>query len=228
MQSVIEAVRAERELLLAPIADRLATLDEIERLAGGGSSTNSAGGGSAMPAEAPAKPKPVARRAAPRKPAATGNGLDGLGVKAQRVLEVLHARKDWMAVGDIAQQVGSTSSAANKYLRLLGDRKLVEAQGATKARRYRALDGNSHTHTTFGQGREPKATNGNARPTYGERQRIVALIETNQGDLNDERIARALKLDRDTVSEHTCVLLDKGRIRLMGGGTYALPAKAAA
>ena len=227
MQAVIDAIRAEREQLLAPIADKLAKLDELERLV----TENGAAPRAAKP-EPKAKAKPKPHRAAlaaqkavvPIEPApATGKGRDGLGARSTQVLDALITSGDWMSVSEIAAAVGGSAQSLRTHMQRLGTRGLVEAHGSTSRRRYRAK------RSGVGNARAADARQSldDRVKATALRARIIDLVKHNQGDLNDDRLAQALDVDRDTVSEHTCVLLDTNRIRLVNGGTYALPARSA-
>lgn len=225
MEAILEAVAAEREMLAA----RLATLDEIERLAGG--AQHGAGGGSAVTADAPAKPRPAAKPATRRAaPARSTSGIDGLGPQASAVLAVLRATHDWTKAAEINASVEGSPAAIRQTVKMLVKRGLVEAEGATSTRRYRAVKGpvsEARARTEAGARKNAATTDAKVRGV-SERNQIVELVTKNQGDLDDARLAQALNLDRDTIGEHTCVLLDRGRIRLLGSGCYALPVKSAA
>ncbi len=156
MSALLDAVAAERADLLAPIAERLAVLDEIERLAGRLNNAEPPPA-AAQPPVLPDPPSPRPRGgakldrppAAARKPAAKAPraaaarvGRDGLGETTQAVLEALRANRGWMSRAEITAIIGPFNV---KSTQKLVDRGLVKATGTTNSRRYRVVDDDSET-----------------------------------------------------------------------------------
>lgn len=160
MSAIVDAIRAEREQLLAPIADKLAALDALERMAG---VLNGAGEARpAKPAAAPAKQEAAAatvaspgrcftgaaveaptKRVLPPKSSVTRVGTDRLGDKARLVLTAIRSQgASWAAAGEIYRALpsdaGITYGAIGNHLQKLYQRNLIVAEGQTAARRYRA------------------------------------------------------------------------------------------
>lgn len=225
MTALLDAIRAERraliEPLLAPVAEQLRTLDELERLA---ASLN--GGGSAVPVvEAPpppaAAPKRPAReqRALPARTKPTGQGRDGLGAKATAVLDVLRApAADWMSAGQIAAAVGLTTTALKHHIARLIERGLIEARGQTLSRRYRAVpqDAAKRKVTTFGAGRPP----GKSKPAAaGSLQgRVLEAVGYKPGSVDE--VAKRLGVPAGGVAEACDTLLSEGEIVAQPDGRY--------
>lgn len=89
-------------------------------------------------------PAPSRRRASkppakPRRPAARA-GRDGLGAKAQQVLEAVRAADGWVTRGEIAPHLtGISADAVSAHLTTLIERGLIEAQGSKSQRKVRAV-----------------------------------------------------------------------------------------
>lgn len=212
MATLLEVIGAEREALQA----KLAALDEIERLA-------VAYGGAAAAVAAPAAKREThvaPKRALPAKPKATGQGLDGLGPKATAALQAMRERKDWMTM----VEVGATASVMQGLVR----RGLVEAQGATSKRRYRAVQGPppGNAGTTWGKGRAP------GRPAKPQPNRNVlgerVLGQLKHRTLNEPQLAGVLDVSREQIADACGKLLLDDRIVMRPDGSYTVPLAAAA
>lgn len=147
---LLDAIRAAIE----PLEQRLEVLRQMEALArqldgdqdngggGGGASTDGRSGESGR-AGARASRRPTGASPAPARPATARRSSPAggeLGAKTQAVLDVLRAREDWMSVSQITEGLGdgTTPDALRARMKVLVDRTLVEARGATSSRRYRA------------------------------------------------------------------------------------------
>lgn len=160
MSTLLDAIRAEREALLAPIAHRLAVLDEIERLAErlNGAPERAVVPKSPLPPKAPAAaPRPLSGQAKPKPPAAvpkavlparapaTRSGIDGLSEREQALLSAVRSKgSSWLALRDLTAVVPAMSiTSLKRAIKTLIGRGLIEAQGATSQRRYRAANPDS-------------------------------------------------------------------------------------
>lgn len=245
MSALIAAITAEREQLLAPIAERLAVLDEIERLAAGlGDDRTPPVASVPVPPSDP--PSPAGRRATAKpasKPskraAATATarvGRDGLGEVAERVLQALRNNGGWMGRGDLLPIVGDFNVRTTQRL---VERGLVEAQGSTNSRRYRAA---RDTSETAGSG--PPITGTSAAPVAGGtvarsaapgvsvagldakatrilRARIVDHLSRRR--LNEQSLADHLNAELDHVTALLTDLAAAGDVVLDPDGRYRAP-----
>ncbi len=236
MNAVLEAARAERHALLAPIAEQLAALDEIERIA---ASLN--GGGSDMaptPAPAPAVvPRPPSKPQAPRprksssptkvlpaKAQATGVGRDGLGATAQAALEKVRAAG--------ATPISRADAGASAHvMQALVNRGLIEATGATKSRRYRAVyDDNGTGGSTASltpsppQPRSSNATLGTPDAKASKILRARILDHLSRRRMNEQSLADHLNADREHVVDILGKLLLDELVDLAPDGQYSVPA----
>lgn len=160
MSTLLDAIRAEREALLAPIAHRLAVLDEIERLAErlNGAPERAVVPKSSLPPKAPAavpralsgqaKPKPpaaVPKAVLPARAPATRSGIDGLSEREQALLSAVRSKgSSWLALRDLTAVVPAMSiTSLKRAIKTLIGRGLIEAHGATSQRRYRAANPDS-------------------------------------------------------------------------------------
>lgn len=237
MNAVLEAARAEREALLAPIADKLAALDEIQRIAesslnGGGSevASRAVAVASASVAQRPSRPAPTKpAKLLPAKTASSGVGRDGLSKQAQAALEKVRA------AGATPLSRGEVGASAS-VMQTLVKRNLVEGIGATVARRYRAMY--PEDSATAGSGpsiigaaaKSSAATIG-AHETTGElpagprrvlRARILDHLSRRR--LNEQSLADHLNAEREHVADLLGKLLTDELVVLGPDGCYSVPA----
>lgn len=170
------------------------------------------------PATAPKKPKAPAGRAAPKKPAATRGGRDGLNTKTQAVLEVVRAGGDWMRPSEIAAGCndGRSPSTIRKGLQTLLRRGLIEGQGATVNRRYRAVGGGDSAGKTKGV-----AVTGmkGGQATQGSLQgRLLEAVGYRPSSVDE--LAERLELGHGEVAAACDELLLGGDIELAPDGRY--------
>ncbi len=242
MSSLIEAVQAQRQELLVLIADQLAVLDEIERLAAGLAGAGPDGTGGHVEISVPAGPPPdpralaealgrgTPRAAAKAKPKATAAaprvGRDGLGGKAASVLEALRANGGWMSRAEL---VAVTGDFNNKTLQTLVTRELAEAQGVTNSRRYRATRDDSDTATggtappVRTKPRETTvAVDGlDAKATRILRARILDHLSRRR--LTDQSLADHLNAELDHVKALLAELVVAGEVERDAKGLYQVP-----
>jgi hypothetical protein len=210
---LVEAIRAERraliEPLLAPVADKLRTLDEMEHLArslnGGGSDEVPAVAAprSSSRAKTPAKEQ----RALPATTRPTGQGLDGLNSQS---VEALAKVRD--ASGPVSRvEIG----ASNTVMATLVRRGLVEAHSDGRWRKYTAATNGSpaRKRTTFGQGR-PAALK--AGPSL--QGRVLEACGWSPGSVDD--LATRLKADAADVTAALDALAEEGEIVALDDGRY--------
>ncbi|MEJ7824937.1 MAG: hypothetical protein WKF48_05885 [Solirubrobacteraceae bacterium] len=238
MSALLTAVQAERDALLAPIADRLAMLDDIERLA------------AALDTAAPPKPKhgvpaPAARPSAaataartPKPPSKRGGaaarvGRDGLGPKAASLLEAIRSQSGWLSRAEIVKLGGEF---AGHTMASLVDRELVEAKGATSQRRYRAANpdnpsagGGSGGSTMPAVAHPPAAAAAPAAAGTldGVARRVLQariLDHLSRRRLDEQSLASALNADREHVAEILGKLRFDDRVVLDPDGRYRVPA----
>ncbi len=216
MSALLEAVRAEREQLLAPIADKLAALDEIERLAG---SLNGNGAAAKVAApQGPAKPKAAKKKALPPKAPATRSGVDGLSPKTTAILTAIRSKRgEWMAPAEIAQIAGLDPHGLKNYMPTLVERGLVEKKGETVARRYRAVpdENGARERTTFGQG---QVLGKPAKQTGSLQGRIIEAVGYQPA--NAKELATKLSASVDEVSRECDKLRKDGEIALRDDWRY--------
>ncbi len=226
MSDLLDAIRAERraliEPLLAPVADKLRVLDEMERLA---ASLN--GGGSDVPAVAAparqpvaAKPKP-AQRALPARTRPTAAGVDGLSPNTVRVLQVVRSTTHWMSKSQIAEADPDLPASLQVYLKRLIDRGLIEANGHTTARRYRAVtdEARSQQRETSNEQSAPAARpHGNGSATRVLRARIIDHLSRRA--LDEQSLADHLAADREDVAFLCGEMLMDDKLRLLPDGRY--------
>ncbi len=243
MSALLDAIAAERETLLAPIAGRLAVLDELERLA---ASLNGTTTRTEVTVTVPARALPDARaigaalrqagkapegRGKPRQaPAAPRVGRDGLGPKASRILEALRANQGWMSTTEVAAVGGDFT---NKVMQSLVTRGLAEARGETVQRRYRATQEDDARATGPGPGTEtirpaapaPPSTRAtaavpklNAAATRILRARIVDHLGRRR--LNAQSLADHLNAELAHVTPLVSELLGSGEIVQDDDGLY--------
>ncbi len=242
---LLEAIQAERraliEPLLAPIADKLRTLEEMEHLA---RSLN--GGGSDVPAvkaaSPPSGPKRAAapkQRALPARTPATRRGRDGLGRAAQEVLEAMRAAGgQWMSVREIAGVADSTTGALKHHFKALLARDLIEAKGQTTTRRYRAkTDDNGSSGGSESLALPPAPRPASPVPSAGPRSstgsklsvadrrvcRARILDHCSRRRLDEQSLATTLGIDREEVADLCGELLLDDKIVLLPDGRYEVP-----
>jgi hypothetical protein len=230
MSAIVEAIQAERraliEPLLAPIADKLQALDEMERLA----LSLNGGGSEAVVVEA-AIPKRAApaQRVLPRKAVATRRGRDGLPAKTQRVLEAIRSFGDtWAAVADIRRVpdlADIPDGSLRKHIPPLVCRGLVEAKGETSQRRYRAT---SADNATSGGGQAAvvpaPAVGAVSAPVAARVTRSRILDHLSRRKLDEPSLATLLNLDRETVADLCGALLLDDKIAMLPDGRYEVAA----
>ncbi len=237
---LVEAIRAERraliEPLLAPIADKLRTLDEMEHLA---RSLN--GGGSDVPAvRAPvaASTKHAvatggaqrAQRALPPRTRGTAAGRGGLTPAADSILTAVRSGDGaWMTGREIAAAAGRAASTLRNYLGPLCDRGLVEATGTTRDRRYRAVMADNPASGGFApRVPAPKAA---SRSTTGSKlsaadrriARARILDHCSRRRLDEQSLASTLGIGREEVADLCGELLLDDKIVLLPDGQYTVP-----
>lgn len=226
MSALADAIRAEREQLLAPIAHRLAVLDEIERLA---ISLNGAA--------APADPSPgptrgqrgvpkTAARVLPARPPATGRGTDGLSEPARAALTKLRTAKTPLSRSEIGASTG--------VMQTLVRRGLVAAHGDNRGRRYAAADADN-----AGAGAAPGASLPDDEPeTPAPEPQVLGTLNASQSRvlrarildhlsrrrLKEQSLADHLNVERDHVAEILGKLLLDGLVILEPDGNYWVPA----
>lgn len=256
MSALVDAIRAERlaliEPLLAPIADKLVVLDEMERLA---RSIN--GGGSDVSVLA-APVKPAARKSVPRalpaKVHSTRVGLDGLPDRTREVLAAVRALGGWVSASEVAASMGAAANAMRKHLQRLVERGLLEAQGETVARRYRSV---TEDKAWSGEIVAPRALpapvvdehGSDSSPSFEEAKPEQAPAQTKsvakdhglttQGlkivrarildhcsrrRLDEQSLASTLNVDREVVADLCGQLLVDELIVLRPDGRYEVPA----
>lgn len=225
MSDLVDAVRAERraliEPLLAPVADKLAALDEMERLAlslNGGGSDVSPVAELPAPAAAPPPPKPKpreAQRALPARPKATTQGRDGLGAKAQATLEALRSHPGWVKPAVLAAHEGQERGKIGQRLMVLVERGLAEARGKTVSREYRAIvsEKPAAARSTFGQGRSPAS-----RQAASVQGRVIEAVGYRPSNVDD--LAGRLNAAIGEVVTACDQLVRDGDIALRGDGRY--------
>lgn len=215
MQAIIDAVRAERELLLAPIADQLAKLDELERIASG--PTNGAGGGPAVPAETPAlaksKPAQARKPAASRKPAPTGAGIDGLGPMPVQILQFVREHGQ-VTTAQILDATGVTASTLSSQMAVLVDRCLVERLGNNRNRTYRPVTNYQPPTVTVGLA-APKGAPKNGASVQG---RILEAVGFRPMDKSE--LIFKLKAPDTDIASALQRLVTEGEIEQVTGGRY--------
>jgi hypothetical protein len=168
----------------------------------------------ALPAVAPAPPKPK-----PLRPAAKATGRDA----EAKVLSVILAANRPLSRAQIVDASGLAPGQVKGPLqRLVADGK-VKATGVTKSRRYEAGEHRPHT------AKRAQVDTGTARIAaqekaavmrIAERERVTKAIAADSGKLNDSRLAAALSMDVDDVADACDALLSRGAIRRDGDGTY--------
>jgi DNA-binding transcriptional ArsR family regulator len=252
MSTLVEAIQAERraliEPLLAPIADKLRTLEEMERLA-----VSLNGGGSEVatitpPAPAAKPPKPKQRALPPKAPATTA-GLDGLSDQRRNVLTAVRSCGGWIAIGDLTRVTGGSVQAVRKHLGALVARGLVEATGATSARRYRAVvedkawsgeeqralpaPGPDYPDTSSEEGEQPPVAAGRTKsvavsngltPQELKIARARILDHCSRRKLDEQSLATTLDVSREVVADICGQLLLDDKIVLHPDGRYEVPA----
>ena len=217
MDALLEAIQAERDKLLAPIADQLAKLDEIEQIARG------LDNGAATPVAAP----PAPRKALPKRAASSGQGRDGLSAGAVAVLEALRAAGDWVAPCDLP----GAKSSRTRNCAVLVERRLAEARGTRSNRAYRAVVG--ERKATLGVATNGMANGAPTRTQLGQmgsaarivNERIVGQLKHRK--LTEAQLAGILDLDRETIADACGAMLLTDRIVMEPDGRYTLPDAAA-
>jgi hypothetical protein len=223
MSGVVQAVKAEREALLAPIAGRLAVLDEIERLAG---SLDEVKATAAKPAATPPRQRPAAAKPEAPRVAAPPVGRDGLGPKASELLEAVRVADRWMSRGEIVAVAGEFHS---RTMQRLVERSLVEAKGDTSQRRYRAVQ----VDNVSGGGRQseptirpvaPPAATGTLDVGASRVLRARILDHLSRRKLNEQSLADHLNANREHVADILGKLLLSDHVELLPDGRYQVPA----
>lgn len=237
MSTLLDAIAAERAGLLAPIAERLAVLDEIERLA-----TRlvgeSAAPSQAEPEEPPEEPPTpsAAKSVLARRTRSSGVGRDGLSQRSQNVLEVLRAeRGKWMtvaAIGDAADFDLAKHFKGN--VDPLIERGLVEKKESWP-REYRAVT--SDVDGVAGASPQMKAPRAAAPPAapQGQQAGLSALSGTeakvlrarildhlSRRGLSEQSLASQLNAEREHIADICGKLLLTDAVVLEPDGHYRL------
>lgn len=235
MSAIVDAIRAEREQLLAPIAHRLAVLDEMERLAtalnGGGPKPSPAEQRPAIAPEkrpaVPAEERPAsapAKRVAPPRPPRTRAGIDGLTERELALLTAIRSKgANWLAIRELGTMLPQHSSWALKAdLKTLIGRELVEATGTTSTRRYRAA--NPDTPASGGPTAATRSglAGSTPAPARGSSTVLRARVLDHLGRrrLTEQSLADHLNADREHVADVVGKLLLEDKIVLDPDGLY--------
>lgn len=234
MGVLLDAIRTEREQLLAPVQGRLTQLDELERLATAYHGENGVGGGPTVPDAAPPKNeapvKPAAGRGAattrPRRPSGqTARGRDGLGPRVQAVLEAIRANSGWMTIREIWD--ACPGAPVNSPVQQLARAGLIEAQGATSRRRYRAIvAAPAPAPETADPPPDPTSPAPPSEPLGVAASRVLRsriLDHLERRGLDEKSLAGHLRADREHVAFICGQLLVDGLITLMPDGRYTNP-----
>lgn len=213
MSTLLDAIAAERADLLAPIADRLAVLAEMERLA-----AQLNGSAPDVPIDVPV-PAPASKSRAPRaapKPRTDPAGRDGLGPRSQRVLEALRTTNGWMARREVATAATMSAETVKHHLQLLVARGLIEAEGRTASRRYRAVGpaAPARKKTSFGKGPEAAA----AKQDETLQGRIIDSVGYQPGSVDE--LAKRFKAPRADVVVACDQAANDGDIMVGEDGRY--------
>lgn len=191
-------------------------------------------------------------RALPEKTRATGVGIDGLGDRAQQVLRAVRGLPGWVSVGQIAAVVGVAPQVPRSHLQQLVARGLVEAQGETVARRYRAaVEDNgasgggerlaiaaprsvpaaaSSDSSSSSEEAKPEQPRRRGRPPAdmpaAERRiaRARILDHCSRRKLDEQSLATTLNVGREVVADICGELLLNDKIVLHADGRYEVPA----
>ena len=209
VSAILEAIRAERDELLAPIRDRLQILAELERLA---STLDAPDPPVVSPAQRlPALPAPAP---APRQPSTPRVGTYVTRQRTQAVLDAITEHQP-ISPKDIASRSAVPAEAVKRILAALRDAGKVTGEGAPTTRVYRL---------TATADAETAARHGMKRPGQRSgpdlRWPALKLIRQDPSALTEDRICHALNADREDVALACGRLLEDGSVRMNPDATY--------
>lgn len=243
--SVLEAIREERDELLAPILHRLTHLAELERLELAHLGHDPAPEPGVIPeAEQPllpAAPDPSLKQDPPAAPArqtprsapkakraaaaAEPKRADGLGPSKGKILDVVLSRGGPVTVAEIAEETDLTVTAVRAAVTTLVSNGQVVARGATSSRRYyspaRALEVDAQPNGSTAK--TPTRALGERVMVPEQLKRDIRnLVARNPGQLNSADIAQGLGQPLADIARACGELVNERAIAAATNGCYRI------